>query len=153
MPGGGEVRAIAAGERSWLIVSSVPAREYGEAALQRGLQRIDWVGRRAMAHESVVEHFLGAQALLPMQLFALFTSDERALAHVAGDRRRIARILDRIERQHEWGLRLTWDEQAARNKVEKVHRKTTSGSAYLARKRDLLDVNRAQLVAARSEAS
>ena len=61
----------------------MPARDYGEAALARGLQNLDWVGRRAMAHEAVVEHFLPAPAVLPMQLFTLFTSDERALEHVA----------------------------------------------------------------------
>jgi hypothetical protein len=138
----------------------VPQREYGEAALEAGLQQLDWVGRRAMAHEAVVEHFLSAQAVLPMQLFALFTTDERAIAHVAGDRRRLASILSRIDRQHEWGVRMTWDEALARSTVEKKHSGASgagrasgaSGAAYLARKRDLLDVNRVQLKAARAEA-
>jgi hypothetical protein len=167
MSGGDEVRLLDVAPATWLAVSSVPASDYGEEALQRGLQNMDWVGRRALAHEAVVEHFLAAPAVLPMQLFALFTSDERAVAHVTRDKRRIGRILDRIERQHEWGLRLTFDEKAAREKVEGAHaggsgrgargvkaraKAPVSGSAYLARKRDLLDVNRAQLVAARAEA-
>ncbi|HEX6362535.1 MAG TPA: GvpL/GvpF family gas vesicle protein [Albitalea sp.] len=160
MPGGEAVRLLDAGDTTWLVVSSVPEHDYGEAALERGLQNLDWVGRRALAHEAVVEHFLDAPALLPMQLFALFTADERAVAHVARDRRRINRILDRVERQHEWGLRLTWDGTAAREKVEAAHGAgkasgagRASGKAYLARKRDLLDVNRSQLVAARAEAN
>lgn len=156
-------RPTAPSHRDWLIVSSVPAHEYDEAALERGLPRIAWVGQRAMAHEAVVEHFLASPAVLPMQLFALFTSDERAIEHVTRDRRRIAKILARIERQLEWGLRLTWDESAARKTVEAKHRAgkagraggaggVVSGSSYLARKRDLLDVNRVQLKAARAEA-
>lgn len=177
MPGGGEVRVLevpatasshrrtaAPSHRDWLIVSSVPEREYGEAALDRGLPRIDWVGARAVAHEAVVEHFLSAPAVLPMQLFALFKTDERAIEHVTGDRRRIGGILSRIDGKVEWGVRLTWDERAARETVEKQHEGrgkrsgpggrsgAASGVSYLARKRDLLDVNRVQLTAARAEA-
>jgi hypothetical protein len=58
-----------------------------------------------VAHEAVVEHFLRAPAVLPMQLFTIFTSDERALEHIAQQRRRVDRIFARIERQQEWGLR------------------------------------------------
>ena len=136
----------------WLVASSVPAKAYGETALQRGLQNLDWVGRRALEHEAVVEHFLTGKALLPMQLFTLFTSDERAIAHVTADRRRITAILGRVEGQNEWGLRLTWDEKAARDTVERAHRRPASGVDYLARKRDLLDVNRTQLAAAKAVA-
>ncbi len=174
LPGARGVRLLDAGGGLWLAVSSVPAIEYDEAALARGLQNLEWVGRRAVAHEAVVEHFLGARAVLPMQLFALFTSDDRALAHVAGDRRRLDRILAAIERKHEWGLRLTFDEQSARDLVEQRHGDAAapaaaartggsrqrrpaaaggvSGAAYLARKRDLLDVTRVQLAGAKKAA-
>jgi hypothetical protein len=149
---GREVRLLEAGDGMWLAVSSVPVKTYGEAALQKGLQQLEWVGERAMEHEAVVEHFLPAPAVLPMQLFTLFTTDDRAVAHVTRDRRRIRRILDRIERQVEWGLRLTWDERAARTRVDEAHPRPASGRAYLSRKRDLLDVNRGQLAGARAEA-
>ena len=154
MPGGSGVRVLEIPKTGlWLVVSSVPAGDYDEASLARGLQRLEWVGERAVAHEAVAEHFLSAPAVLPMQLFTLFTSDERAVEHVVRDRRRLAPILSRIDRRHEWGVRLTWDEAQARKSVEKKHRPgAPSGSAYLARKRDLLDVNRVQLKTARAEA-
>jgi hypothetical protein len=155
LPGVGELRVLEAGPLTWLIVASVPEREYSETALAKGLQDLDWVGRRAMAHESTIEHFLSASAVLPMQLFTLFTSDERAVAHVTKDRRKIERILKRIDRQHEWGLRLTWDEKAAHEKALKgtAPRRAASGADYLARRRDLLDVDRVQLTRAKSEAA
>lgn len=146
----GPIRLLDAGDGLWAVVSSVPAHEYDEASLERGLQNIDWVGRRAMAHEAVVEHFLSAPALLPMQLFTLFTSDERVLAHVRRDRRRIDAILSRLERHLEWGLRLTFDENAARAAVKSA--RDASGASYLERKRDLLAVNRVQVAEARAEA-
>jgi hypothetical protein len=171
MPGGADLRAIEVGDQLWAIVTTVPEFDYGEAALARGLQNLDWVGERALAHERVTEHFLTAPALLPMQLFTMFTVDERVVEHVRADRRRITRILKRIDRKVEWGLRLTWDEKAARDKVERVHaglprrgrdvsaaargaraEAAKVGSAYLARKRDILAVNRTQLADARVEA-
>jgi hypothetical protein len=159
MPGASGVRALAAGDGLWAVVSSVPASEYDESALARGLQDLDWVGRRGMAHEGVVEHFLSARAVLPMQLFTLFTSDERALDYIARERRRVDSILGRLDRQLEWGLRLSFDEQAARAAVEQSHRSrrtrtrsTESGAAYLARKRDLFDVTRVQLTRAKTAA-
>lgn len=160
MPGAKPVRALAAGDGVWLIVSTVSAAQYDEASLAAGLKNLDWVGRRAMAHEAIVEHFLTARAVLPMQLFTLFSTDERALEHFARERRRVDRILGRLERQQEWGLRLSFDENDARQAVEDTHRvrrspgsaRTESGAAYLARKRDLLDVTRGQLAAAKSEA-
>jgi hypothetical protein len=160
MPGARSVRTLAAGNDAWLIVSSVPATQYNEAALANGLQNLDWVGRRAIAHEAVVEHFLRAPAVLPMQLFTLFTSDARALEHLAQERRRVDRILTRLAQHQEWGLRLTFDEHSARQAVEDEHRsrrtrraaRTESGAAYLARKRDLFDVTRVQLTAAQRAA-
>ena len=152
MPGGAELRAIDLDDGLWAIVEDVPASQYDEAALARGLQDLEWVGPRAVAHEHVIERFLGADALLPMQLFTLFTSDDRVVEHVRADRARIRRILKRVERKVEWGVRLTWDEQTARAKVESKGR-PRSGASYLSRKRDLLDVNRKQLASARADAT
>lgn len=155
MPGGTGLRTLAGAEGVWAIVETVPAAAYAEAALAAGLQDLDWVGVRAMAHERVIEHFLSAPALLPMQLFTLFKSDERVIEHVHGDRRRLDRIFDRLEGKVEWGLRLTWDEKTARDTVERKHARAAGspeGKAYLARKRDMLAVNRAQFTAAREQA-
>jgi hypothetical protein len=158
LPGASPVRALDAGHGLWLIAADVDKAEYGEASIATGLKDLDWVSRRAMGHEAVVEQFLAAEAVLPMQLFTIFTNDERAFAHVTRDRRRIERILKKVAGHVEWGVRLTWDEHSVRAAVEKAHAPPggsgeASGSAYLARKRDLLDVNRTQLAQARSEAT
>src|SRR5437867_9478491 len=113
MPGGSDLRVVEAGGDLWAIVQSVPESQYGEVALARGLQNLDWVGPRAIAHERVIESFLSSPALLPMQLFTLFTSDARVVEHVRSDRARIARILKRIENKVEWGLRLTYADPKA----------------------------------------
>ncbi len=151
MPGGDALRAIEVSDELWAVVQSVPQADYGEAALARGLQDLDWVGERAIAHERVIESFLSATALLPMQLFTLFTSDDRVVEHVRKDRARIGRILRRVEKKVEWGLRLTWNEKAARERTGRKPAK--SGAEFLARKRDVLDVTRKQLAEARTAAN
>lgn len=150
MPGGRDLRAIEVGEQLWAIVQSVPEAAYGETALARGLQNLDWVGPRAVAHERVIELFLSAPALLPMHLFTLFSSDARVVQHVQSDGTRIRRLLKRVEGKVEWGLRLTFDEKAASAKVSK--RPVTSGTEFLARKRDVLGVNRTRVKAAQGAA-
>jgi hypothetical protein len=155
LPGAGPLRALDAGGGLWLVAADVPGTEYDERAIASGLQQLEWVSPRAMGHEAVVEGFLGARAVLPMQLFTIFKNDARALDHVRRDRRRIDRILRRVEGHVEWGLRLTFDEAAARANVEAAHGAAAakSGASYLARKRDLLDVGRAQLAGARADAT
>jgi gas vesicle protein GvpL/GvpF len=169
MPGGEPVRLLdlpsatatshRATQREWLAVSTVLRSHYGEAELERGLHDLEWVGPRALAHEAVVEYFLGADAVLPMQLFTLFKSDERASEHVATDRRRIARILTRINRQVEWGLRLAWDRSAAEQLStgdqgrRPSRRSEPTGADYLKRKRALRDASRLRLRRARADAT
>jgi hypothetical protein len=143
MPGGRNFRAIDVGEHLWAIVQSVPEAEYSEAALAAGLQNLDWVGPRAIAHERVIEAFLSAKALLPMQLFTLFTSDDRVVQHVHADGARIRRILKRVEQKVEWGLRLALDDKTAGAKTAK--RPVRSGTEFLARKRDVLVTNRTRV--------
>jgi gas vesicle protein GvpL/GvpF len=150
MPGGRDLRAIEVGEQLWAIVQSVPESDYGETALARGLQNLDWVGARAIAHERLIECFLSARALLPMHLFTLFTSDDRVVQHVHSDRARIGRLLKRVEGKLEWGLRLTFDHRAARAKVSR--RPVSSGTEFLARKREVLGIDRTRAKEARRAA-
>jgi hypothetical protein len=161
MPGGHAVRVVevpaaprargASAARDWLIVSTVPERSYGETSIEQGLQDLEWVAPRAVAHETVVEHFLAAPAVLPMQLFTMFTGDDRALEHVVRDRRRIAPILKRIERQVEWGLRLSWNPDAPASGA-RARSQPQSGADYLLRKREQRDLAQSRLKQARTQA-
>jgi hypothetical protein len=160
MPGAHDLAALEAGPGLWLIVSHVPAASYDEAAVAEGLQDLAWVGRHALAHEAVVERFLRARAVLPLQLFTLFTTDDRARAYVQQQRRRIERILARVERQVEWGVRLTLEDRplsampgppAARGRAAReTEAAAATGTAYLARKRDAREASRLRLTEARS---
>jgi hypothetical protein len=104
---------LAVAPERWLVVSDVPLARYGDVAIERGLRDLDWVASVAMAHEAVIERFRSAEAVVPMKLFTIFTSDERAVSTLGRTRRRLDALLDRVAGRDEWGLRLVVDTRAA----------------------------------------
>lgn len=147
LPGAGPVRLLAVDAdrpgrsqrlRRWLVVADVPLDRYGEEAIQTGLGDLDWVSRAAVAHEAVVEFFVAASGVLPMKLFTIFTSDQRADEYIREHRRRIDAVLARVLKHEEWGVRVVLDAagvKAGRGSPLKRSATATSGSGYLARKK------------------
>lgn len=143
LPGAGPVRlleVVPSGRsrdlRWWLVVADAPLDRFGETAINRRLHDLDWVARLAVAHESVVESFVAGPALLPMKLFTIFTSDERALDHIARQRDRIRTILKRVAHRDEWGIRVVLDRaRAAVSAPFRRREAPASGISYLARKK------------------
>jgi hypothetical protein len=91
-----------------------------------------------MAHEAVVESFIGAPALVPMKLFTIFTSDARALEHLRSDKSHVERVLQRVRDHHEWGVRMMLEE-ANRQEKSSSERSIPSGTAYLSMKKSRRD--------------
>jgi hypothetical protein len=139
LPGAASPRALDAGEGVWAIVATVPLARYGAAPVERGLRDLDWVAACAVAHETVVASLLSAPAVVPVKLFILFDDDARALAHVARQRRRIERALERVAGCAEWGVRVHLDESRALRvaAARAGDGAPTTGTGFLQRKRTL----------------
>src|SRR5439155_1174601 len=82
----------------WLVTSQVPLDVYGSPHLDARLRDLDWVSDAAVAHEAVVERFAAAPAatVVPMKLFTMFSSIDRAIEDVRGRRAALQRVLKRI---------------------------------------------------------
>src|ERR1700674_3963301 len=102
LPGTSPVRLLDVERGLWVAVADAPLSRYGEATINRGL-----------AHEDVIESFIGETAVLPMKLFTIFTSDARALEHIAAQRTRIAGLVKRVGNHQEWGVRVVLDRARA----------------------------------------
>ena len=145
--GTGAVRAIEidlgpmkpAGLHVWLIVADAPLDQFGEARVNKRLRDLDWVARAAVAHETVIETFAAAPAVLPMKLLTIFTSDDRAVDHVRSDPARVRAILSRVMNHEEWGIRLVLDRSRAKSVRRDGRSASLSGAGYLARKKALHD--------------
>ncbi len=148
-------RALAVEDRLWLVVADAPLPRYSGESIQEKLSDLSWVSDCALAHEAVVEHFADAEAVLPMKLFTLFSSDERALAHVRGSRERLDRVLDRVAGQVEWGVRIHLDEARAREVMAERARggdgRQGAGTSFLLRKKVEKDASRELIAQLREE--
>jgi len=136
--GMGPVRLLDVEDGLFAAVADAPLNRYGEAAINRGLSDLGWVSRAAVAHDAVVESFIEETAVLPMKLFTLFKTDERAVAHVRAERRRIAAVVKRVADHQEWGVRVVLDRgKDAKAAPTKKNAATggQSGVAYLTRKK------------------
>ena len=157
LPGMGRVRAVAVGDALWLIVADAPRERYDAAAIEAGLGDLGWVSACGMAHEAVIEHFarLAAGAVIPMKLFTIFATDERALEHINRDVRRIERLLDRLAGRQEWGVRIALDEARAMTRARERARRAVgrvgSGASFLRLKKEERDLRRRLFQDARAE--
>jgi hypothetical protein len=95
----------------WLVTSSIPLDVYGPGNLEPRLRNLDWVADVAVAHEAVNEFVARGKGavVVPMKLFTMFSSAERAGADVRARRKAIDRAIRHIAGCEEWSVRVTRD--------------------------------------------
>jgi hypothetical protein len=102
--GGAPPRTITAAGLT-AIVGDVGDREYGQAALRRNLEDLDWLAQTARAHHAVLAAVAERGPVVPMRLATLFASDAgvtRTLQERADDFRG---ALSLISARSEWGVK------------------------------------------------
>jgi hypothetical protein len=145
--------AVELGRSLWLIVADVPLSEYGPEPLQSALGNMQWVSDAALAHDAVVEHFSSQRSgtTLPMKMFTMFSTRERAIADMHARRDDLEAVAKRIAGCEEWGVRVT----RATARVPRAPRGTAapaSGAAFLAARKQARDDAREAAVAAANAA-
>jgi len=122
----------------WLITAQVPLDRYDPVHLEPRLRDLDWVADIALAHEAVVEYFARAKGavVVPMKLFTMFSSMDKAAADVGAGRAAIERAMRHIAGCEEWGVRITRRPGAARPAATAP---AVSGAAFLAAKKKARD--------------
>jgi hypothetical protein len=155
LPGMGPPRLLHAGGSLWLVVADAPLARYSARRIERGLRDLDWVSGCAVAHAAVVELAGRRGPVIPMKLFTLFSTDARAVRHVAARRRRLDRVVARIAGCREWGVRVS----VARDGAQPVPRRRSgasgpgvgAGTRFLLRKGGEVAAARRLATEARSE--
>jgi hypothetical protein len=143
LPGATPPRLVDAGDSLWIVCASVPLTSYGPGVLDASLRDLTWVGEIAVSHESVVEHVAQQKnvTVVPMKLFTMFSSDDRAREAMRSRRREILGVTRRIAGCEEWGVRITRKPPAARIR-EKAADRSASGAAFLTAKKEARDLSR-----------
>ncbi len=134
----------------WMVTAVVPLDVYGPTHLEPRLRDLDWVASAAVAHEAVVEHFAKAKpsTVVPMALFTLFSSADKAARDLASRAAEIRLAMRRIAGAEEWGIRVFRQSGPAE---DAARRAPASGAEFLqARKqaRDATALARTTAVAA-----
>jgi hypothetical protein len=123
----------------WLVLADVPLDVYGPGPLDAALRDMAWVGTIAVSHEAVVEHFARQPrvTVIPMKLFTMFSSRDRALADLRSRVSDIRLIAKRIAGCEEWGVRMTATRRPSQGRRPVAA--ATSGAAFLAAKKQARD--------------
>ncbi|HEY7498090.1 MAG TPA: GvpL/GvpF family gas vesicle protein [Vicinamibacterales bacterium] len=149
VPGATAPVILPVGKSLWAVAAEVPLATYGSDRLEERLKDVNWVADAAVAHEAIVERFASARgaAVVPMKLFTMFSTRERAVADLRGKIRDVGAILKRIRGCQEWGVRVTRraPDPSAR---ERSASKPSTGTAFLSAKMRARDDARAAIVKA-----
>jgi Gas vesicle synthesis protein GvpL/GvpF len=126
-----------------VLVSRVPLSEFGEDALRRNLNDLDWLERVARDHEAVLERALEDGTIVPLRICTIFADERGAARMLAEQRSALDTALDVLDGRQEWGVKLTVDraalEAAARDRAPDVSDEElegrSAGGAYMLRRR------------------
>ena len=158
VPGGTRPELTAVADDLFLVTSRVPLDVYGSPHLEARLRNLDWVAEAAVAHERLVEHFARrpGTTIVPMKMFTMFSSIEKALEDVRGKRREIGDAIRRIRGCEEWGIRITRPAAALSTPRGPRRRRTVqsprSGTAFLTARKQAREAAQATRGATREAA-
>ncbi|KUF14486.1 GvpL/GvpF family gas vesicle protein [Streptomyces silvensis] len=118
------------------VVGPVPERDFGREQLHARLEDLDWLAATARAHQSVVAALATVTCPLPLRLGTVFRDDSGVRAMLQDESDRLRRILDRIDGQVEWGVKV-WlgAESVAEAAAPQPSGAPESGRDYLRRRR------------------
>lgn len=132
VPGAGVPRLLAIDRDVWAVVADAPLERFAGEALQQEMQDVEGISRHAYAHASVIEFFFRRAPVIPLKLFTLFSSDEKARAHVRSRLAQLKRMFAALRGLEEWGVRIFAGEVKA-----EAARTLESGRDYLQLKKQL----------------
>jgi hypothetical protein len=143
--GGRGVRTIAAAGLT-AVAEDVRLAEFGEEALRRNLEDLDWLEATARAHHQVIDAVALQGPLVPMRLATIYSGDAQIAAMLDERGADFREALGRISGRQEWGVKAyanrqpeTGGDSAAPGPSSPG---TGAGAAYLRRRRDQLTAQR-----------
>jgi hypothetical protein len=102
--GEARVRAITCSELT-VLASDVSLAEFGEAALCRNLENLDWLDEVAREHHYVIDAAARLFPLLPTRLATVYTGDAVLRAALARRQDQVRGALRRVGGRVEWGVK------------------------------------------------
>ncbi|MFJ9779832.1 GvpL/GvpF family gas vesicle protein [Amycolatopsis sp. NPDC101161] len=121
------------------VIGDVPLSSFGEEALHRNLEDLDWLDAVARAHDSVIVSLIDRGAAIPMRLATVYHDDDRVRCLLASRAEEFARVLDQVAGRTEWGVKVFLAPVPDSPPAAGGPPPRGAGAAYLARRRAALD--------------
>ncbi|RDI21107.1 gas vesicle protein GvpL/GvpF [Rhodococcus sp. AG1013] len=117
------------------VVGTVRLDTFGEEALRRNLEDLDWLAETARRHDAVVAAICAGGATVPLRLATVYFDDDRVRTMLRDNAQQLGEALEQITDRSEWGVRSYLDR--ARTEPRDAREKTgrPSGTAYLMQRR------------------
>lgn len=126
------------------VVGSVGADEFGEDALRRNLEDLDWLEATARAHDAVVDLVTHFGPTVPLRLATVYRDDDSVRASLVAHRGEFDTALRRVTGRTEWGVKGYADPHSiAQHSVDERAGGVGEGTAYLLRRRAVLSAQQA----------
>jgi hypothetical protein len=136
---GETVRAVT-GSGLTAIVGTVGLDEFGEEALRRNFEDLDWLAPTARAHDAVISAIARMGPVVPLRMATVYLDDTRIRELLEARHEDFVAALDRVTAREELGVKafadpkvLTGENESGAGTGEKL-----SGTAYLMRRRRAL---------------
>ncbi|MFM1722459.1 GvpL/GvpF family gas vesicle protein [Rhodococcus sp. PAM 2766] len=131
---GEELRTVT-GSGFAAVVGTVRLDVFGEEALRRNLEDLDWLSETARRHDAVVAAICAGGATVPLRLATVYFDDDRVRTMLRDNADQLGEALEQITDRSEWGVRAYLDRPRteARDTADKPNR--PSGTAYLMQRR------------------
>jgi len=111
------------------VVGTVDLLDFGEEALRRKLEDLDWLAAAARAHDHVVNAVARGGVTVPVGLATVFSGDETVRALLDVRCTDFARALRRLAGRSEWGVKAYADSSAAPAASPTAHGSVTGADA------------------------
>lgn len=128
-------RMVEAGELA-AVVGDVPLARFGEEALRRNLEDLDWLGAAARVHDAVIGALVARGPVVPVRLATVYHDDDRVRQLLRDRAQEFERALAHVTGRTEWGVKVFLEAEPA--PAEQAASRQEGGAAYLARRRAAL---------------
>lgn len=121
------------------VVGPVALDEFGQDALRRNLEDLDWVAQKARAHDAVVSAVAGSGAVIPVRMATVYLDDGRVKKLLESRQDDFEATLSRLSGRAEVGVKVYADpKRLLAPEEEQDVESTGKGTAYLMRRRRAL---------------
>ena len=133
----GPVHLVRGGGDVVVAVSPVPTQDFGEAALRRHLEDLDWLESVARAHHGVIEALAEHATVLPLRLATVYLDDDRVRGMIDASHDAFSERLADLAAHVEWGVKIYVEAPAAEESpaAPPAEQDAGPGRAYLRQRR------------------